>query len=52
MLKDLKSPNDPAKNITNNANQHPLIEQAYFKHIYESGLKISYDVIFAVDDYF
>ena len=29
MLKDPKSPNDPAKNITE-VTQHPLIELAYF----------------------
>ena len=30
MLKDPKSPNDPAKNVTDDTSQHPLIEQAYF----------------------
>ena len=32
MMKDLRSPNDSAKNITDNATQHPLIEKAYFKY--------------------
>ena len=30
MLKDLKSPNDADKDITDNATQDSLIEQAYF----------------------